>query len=103
MLGIEYSPCYHCDKTKCSFCELTRYRDSQQKKEASEMAEIAVEEYRKKHKRCRTCAHANESWGVAICKAKNIPLGYSLRYCGTKGMFCKLYQAKAVSEDGKAD
>jgi hypothetical protein len=37
MLGIEYSPCYHCDKTKCSFCELTRYKDSQQKKEASEM------------------------------------------------------------------
>ena len=28
-LGIEYSPCHKCDKTKCSFCELTRYKKSQ--------------------------------------------------------------------------
>ena len=28
-LGIEYSPCHNCDKTKCSFCELTRYKKSQ--------------------------------------------------------------------------
>ena len=28
-LGIEYSPCIKCDKTKCSFCELTRYKKSQ--------------------------------------------------------------------------
>ena len=28
-LGIEYSPCYKCDKTKCSFCELTRYKKAQ--------------------------------------------------------------------------
>lgn len=33
MLGIEYSPCYDCDKTKCSFCALTRYKDLQQKNE----------------------------------------------------------------------
>jgi hypothetical protein len=33
MLGIEYSPCYDCDKTKCSFCELTRYKGLQQKDE----------------------------------------------------------------------
>ena len=26
--GIEYSPCHNCDKTKCSFCELTRYKNS---------------------------------------------------------------------------
>lgn len=28
-LGIEYSPCIKCDKTKCSFCEITRYKNSQ--------------------------------------------------------------------------
>lgn len=28
-LGIEYSPCHKCDETKCSFCELTRYKKSQ--------------------------------------------------------------------------
>lgn len=28
-LGIEYSPCIKCEKTKCSFCELTRYKKSQ--------------------------------------------------------------------------
>lgn len=28
-LGIEYSPCIKCDKTKCSFCELARYKKSQ--------------------------------------------------------------------------
>lgn len=28
-IGIEYSPCIKCDKTKCSFCELTRYKNSQ--------------------------------------------------------------------------
>lgn len=37
MLGVEYSPCYHCDKTKCSFCELTRHKDLQQKKEGREV------------------------------------------------------------------
>jgi hypothetical protein len=28
-LGIEYSPCIMCDKSKCSFCELTRYKKPQ--------------------------------------------------------------------------
>lgn len=28
-LGIEYSPCTKCDKTKCSFCELAKYKNSQ--------------------------------------------------------------------------
>ena len=28
-LGLEYSPCYKCDKTKCSLCELTRYKAAQ--------------------------------------------------------------------------
>ena len=27
--GIEYSPCHNCDKTKCSFCELAKYKNSQ--------------------------------------------------------------------------
>lgn len=27
--GIEYSPCHNCDKTKCSFCELSKYKNSQ--------------------------------------------------------------------------
>lgn len=28
-LGIEYSPCIKCDKAKCSFCELAKYKNSQ--------------------------------------------------------------------------
>ena len=28
-LGIEYSPCIKCDKTKCSFCELEKYKNLQ--------------------------------------------------------------------------
>lgn len=54
---------------------------------------MTVEEYRKKHKRCKTCMYAYEPFGLnAICKAKNKTLGSLLIYCGLKGMFCKLYK-----------
>lgn len=54
---------------------------------------VTVEEYRKKHKRCRTCIYAYEPVGLnARCKAKNKTLGSSLVYCGLKGMFCKIYK-----------
>lgn len=66
------------------------------------MAQTIVEEYRKKHKRCRTCVYAVDLVGLnAICKAKNLNLGSSLVYCGSRGMFCKLYQPKEVFKDGK--
>lgn len=38
-LGIEYSPCIMCDKSKCSFCELTKYRKSN---EQTEIRQVAV-------------------------------------------------------------
>lgn len=57
---------------------------------------MTVNEYRKKHKRCRTCVHAfsgNVSW---YCKAKNARSIRSLEYEGVKGMFCRLYKAKEI-------
>ena len=66
------------------------------------MAQMTVEEYRKKHKRCKTCIYAYDTPGLfAICKAKNITLADSLKYCGLRGMFCKVYQPKGWIEDGK--
>lgn len=68
------------------------------------MAQMTVEEYRKKHKRCRTCLYAYALSGLNVrCKAKNIVISDygSLEYCGIRGMFCKLYQPKGVREDGK--
>ena len=68
------------------------------------MAQMTVEEYRKKHKRCRTCIYAYEPMGLyARCKAKNIILNCALKYTKVRGMFCKVYQPKGVCEDGKID
>lgn len=65
------------------------------------MAQMTVEEYRKKYKRCRTCKYAYEPVGLnARCKAKNTTLNSTLAYCGFRGMFCKVYQPKEVSKDG---
>ena len=66
------------------------------------MAQMTVEQYRKKHKRCRTCIYAYEPMGLyARCKAKNTVLGACLEYCGFRGMFCKLYQPKGADLGGK--
>lgn len=42
-LGIEYSPCHKCDKTKCSFCELTKYKNSQKGCQPENRNGISVE------------------------------------------------------------
>lgn len=66
------------------------------------MAQTTVEEYRKKHKRCRTCEYAYQPLGLnARCRAKNIVLSTTLSDCGSRGMFCKVYRPKGVDEDGK--
>ncbi len=61
------------------------------------MKQMTPKEYRKKHKRCRTCVYAYERWG-AKCRVKNIALGgyQTLEYCGLRGMFCRAYQPKEV-------
>ena len=66
------------------------------------MAQMTVEEYRKKHKRCRTCIYAYEPIGLrARCKAKNTIIGDALIYQKFRGMFCKVYQPKEVDKDGR--
>lgn len=47
-LGIEYSPCIKCDKTKCSFCELAKYK--------KRMIDIAIEKQIPKKPRETRCA-----------------------------------------------
>jgi hypothetical protein len=94
MLGIEYSPCYHCDKTKCSFCELTRYKDSQQKKEASEMAELKTCPI-KEVVRCRDCKY---SYFVKSCSKYECRKG-----CGTlkySNDFCSYGERRENNDKG---
>lgn len=57
---------------------------------------MTVNEYRKKHKRCRTCAHAFPSNAGWYCKAKNTRSIHSLEYEELKGMFCRVYEAKEI-------
>lgn len=54
-LGIEYSPCTKCDKTKCSFCELAKYKNSQkgcQPENRNGIVEVV---------RCSECAYCAEN------------------------------------------
>ena len=77
-LGIEYSPCIKCDKTKCSFCELTRYKNSQE----DNTEHITFEKFKNKADfvevvRCKDCIHfeaitldSGISVGFGNCKNK---------------------------------
>lgn len=103
MLGIEYSPCYHCDKTKCSFCELTRYKDSQQKKEASEMAELkAKADYAEvKHGRWFLLDEcSNEGVYCSVCHKKVYRKEYANQKL--KSDFCPNCGANMKDGDGDA-
>ena len=55
---------------------------------------MTINEYREKHKRCKTCAYVsfrNYGW---YCLAKgNFYVG-SPNNCALKGCFCRLYKAK---------
>lgn len=52
-LGIEYYPCIKCDKTKCSFCELTRYKNSQYERGDAERSKTNFVEF----VRCKDCVN----------------------------------------------
>ena len=58
----------------------------------SKEKQITVEEYREKHKRCKTCEYAKKVYPGWICEAKGQWYEYGPE--GIKGCFCKLYKAK---------
>ena len=60
-----------------------------------------VMEYRRKHKRCRTCEYAIENGGMYWrCKIKNKAGNTGLvRYAGLSGVLCKVYKAKEVQDE----
>lgn len=55
----------------------------------------AVNTYRKKHRRCKTCVYAQGTYNW-ICKAKNQRYNIDLDKSKTTGMFCKLYTPKLI-------
>lgn len=67
---------------------------------------MTVEQYRKKHRRCRTCVFANPRWSYWdwCCEAKNIVHNGKPYHGKRKGMFCRLYQPKeGGSYDGQVE
>lgn len=60
----------------------------------------AVNKYRKKHRRCKTCIHASNSNAGWYCKAKHKRHIYSDVYETTiAGVFCKVYSPELI--DGR--
>ena len=57
--------------------------------------EMTVDEYRKKHKRCKTCQHAHKQVSGWICEAKGSWYEWSPGAYTLKGCFCQLYKPKA--------
>ena len=55
---------------------------------------MTVDEYRKKHKRCKTCMYAIQNNYGWYCSAKGDSYEEKLGWSGLKGCFCKLYYAK---------
>lgn len=64
---------------------------------------MTPDEYRAKHRRCRTCEYARESRyentyaknSYAKCEAKNKCFEHSvLGYLGIKGIFCRMYEPR---------
>lgn len=59
---------------------------------------MTINEYRKNHKRCRTCEYAyynNTSW---YCRAKMKRYHGVLSYSNMQGCFCKLYKPTKEKE-----
>ena len=54
--------------------------------------EMTVAEYRKKHKRCKTCHYAESFSDGWCCYAKGTTYFGELGQTGIKGRFCKLYK-----------
>ena len=57
-----------------------------------------VDIYRMKHKRCRTCCYADNSFMFWWCIAKNRRYDGKVEDYKTKGRFCKLYSPKPFKE-----
>ena len=65
----------------------------------SKEKQIIIDEYRKRHKRCKTCIYAfqqtddrrPECWW---CDAKSIRHIGSVGESGLRGCFCRLYKAR---------
>ena len=57
---------------------------------------MTVNEYRKKHKRCRTCKHLSVPMIGTYdrCEAKGFRFEYSVSTYSLRGCFCKLYEPK---------
>lgn len=60
---------------------------------------MTVNEYRKKHKRCRTCKYLQEGFGIDSCKAKGYRFSGHMKDSMLRGCFCKLYEPREY-EDG---
>ena len=60
---------------------------------------MTLTEYRKRHRRCRTCKYACDS-GLyhSLCKAKNKRCSVRVEESGLRGMFCKIYKPKEDAE-----
>ena len=56
---------------------------------------MTVEEYRKKHKRCRTCKHLKLSFNW-YCEAKEKIFDGNPKSSSIKGMFCRVYEPKEM-------
>ena len=54
--------------------------------------QTTVNEYRKKHKRCKTCVHAKQCNAGWYCWAKGS--WHAGQPDGIQGCFCKLYKAR---------
>lgn len=59
---------------------------------------MTIDEYRAKHKRCKTCAYVEETTLYLICTAKNTAYYRDGRLKNVKGCFCRLYKAKEFKE-----
>lgn len=61
----------------------------------SKEKKITVDEYRQKHKRCRTCAYSEYKYSKKFyCKAKNVYIKGDFYGLNLKGSSCILYSAK---------
>lgn len=61
---------------------------------------MTVNEYRKKHKRCRTCKHVSRKMFEEhdLCEAKGFRFDYSVSTYSLRGCFCKLYEPKEYKD-----
>lgn len=59
---------------------------------------MTVNEYRKKHKQCRTCKHFKGHWISDTCMAKGLEFPARTRNSMLRGRFCKIYEPKEYKD-----